>query len=72
MQKIIFTALLISVSITTIARPVSFKDCNKISTPLQCQYIKSTGKQCLNKSAKNSQYCKHHKKTNNEDQTKGR
>lgn len=66
MQKTIITALLISVSITTIAKPLSFKDCNKISTPLQCQYIKSTGKQCLNKSAKHSQYCKHHKQIKNE------
>lgn len=61
-QKTIFTALILSIlSISTIARPVSFKDCNKISTPLQCQYIKATGKQCLNKSAKHSQFCKHHK-----------
>jgi hypothetical protein len=41
------------------AKPVSFRDCNKVTAPLRCKAIKTNGKQCLNGS-KVDTLCKYH------------
>ncbi len=42
------------------SKPVTFRDCNKVTAPLRCKAIKSNGKQCLNASYKCDSVCKYH------------
>ena len=52
-------------SIVATSKPVTFRDCNKVTAPLRCKAIKSNGKQCLNASYKCDSVCKYHLNTKN-------
>lgn len=58
-----FIGILSFVMLLTIAassKPVTFRDCNKVTAPLRCKAIKTNGKQCLNASHKCDTVCKFH------------
>lgn len=39
---------------------IIFRECNKVTAPLRCKFIKTNGKQCLNASHKCDTLCKFH------------
>ena len=52
-------------AIAVSSKPVTFRECNKVTAPLRCKAIKSNGKQCLNKAYKCDSVCKFHKTIKN-------
>ena len=52
-------------AIAVSSKPVTFRECNKVTAPLRCKAIKSNGKQCLNASYKCDTLCKFHLNTKN-------
>lgn len=63
LKNIDFTIPLIIIillcAVVASCKPVSYSKCNHIPTPLRCQYIKTSGKQCLNKATQDT-LCKDH------------
>jgi len=58
--SIVLIIIILLCSIVASSKPVSFRDCNKVTAPLRCKAIKSNGKQCLNASYKCDSICKFH------------
>lgn len=56
---ILFFVMLLSIAASS--KPVTFRDCNKVTAPLRCKFIKTNGKQCMNASHKCDTVCKFHK-----------
>ena len=52
-------------AIAVSSKPVTFRDCNKVTAPLRCKAMKTNGKQCLNASYKCDTVCKFHLNTKN-------
>jgi len=63
--SIVLIIIILLFSIVASSRPVSFRDCNKVTAPLRCKAIKSNGKQCLNAAYKCDSICKFHLNTKN-------
>ena len=63
--SIIIIIIILLCSIVASSRPVSFRDCNKVTAPLRCKFIKANGKQCLNASYKCDTICKFHLNSKN-------
>ena len=63
LPKMDFTIPLIIIillyAVVVSCKPVCFAKHNHIPTPLRCQYIKPSGKQCLNKATQDT-LCKDH------------
>jgi hypothetical protein len=55
---ILFFVMLLSIAASS--KPVTFRQCNKVTAPLRCKAIKTNGKQCLNASYKCDSICKFH------------
>jgi hypothetical protein len=58
--SIVIIIIILLCSIVASSKPVTFRDCNKVTAPLRCKAIKSNGKQCLNASYKCDSVCKYH------------
>jgi hypothetical protein len=58
--SIVIIIIILLCSIVASSKPVTFRDCNKVTAPLRCKAIKSNGKQCLNASYKCDSVCKFH------------
>jgi hypothetical protein len=63
--SIVIIIIILLCSIVASSKPVSFKQCNKVTAPLRCKAIKTNGKQCLNASYKCDSICKFHLNTKN-------
>ena len=55
---ILFFVMLLSIAASS--KPVTFRECNKVTAPLRCKAIKTNSKQCLNKAYKCDTLCKYH------------
>ena len=55
---ILFFVMLLSIAASS--KPVTFRECNKVTAPLRCKAIKTNSKQCLNKASKCDTVCKYH------------
>ena len=58
--SILLIIIILLSAIAVSCKPVTFRDCNKVTAPLRCKAIKSNGKQCLNASYKCDSVCKFH------------
>ena len=58
--SILLLLIILLSAIAVSSKPVSFRDCNKVTAPLRCKAIKTNGKQCLNASYKCDTVCKYH------------
>jgi len=58
--SIVLILIILLCAVVASSKPVSFRDCNKVTAPLRCKAIKSNGKQCLNAAYKCDTICKFH------------
>lgn len=58
--SILLMLIILLSAIAVSSKPVTFRDCNKVTAPLRCKAIKTNSKQCLNKASKCDTLCKFH------------
>ena len=58
--SILLLLIILLSAIAVSSKPVTFRDCNKVTAPLRCKAIKTNGKQCMNASHKCDTLCKFH------------
>ena len=58
--SILLIVIILLSAIAVSSKPVTFRDCNKVTAPLRCKAIKTNSKQCLNKAYKCDTVCKFH------------
>ena len=58
--SILLIIIILLSAIAVSSKPVTFRDCNKVTAPLRCKAIKTNGKQCMNASYKCDSVCKYH------------
>lgn len=58
--SILLLLIILLSAIAVSSKPITFRDCNKVTAPLRCKAIKSNGKQCMNASHKCDTVCKYH------------
>ena len=58
--SIVLIIIILLCAVVVSAKPVSFKQCNQVTAPLRCKFIKPNGKQCLNAAYKCDSICKFH------------
>lgn len=60
MKSLLIITLMLSLTATS--KPISFRECNKMTAPTRCQFIKGNCKQCTNKAFKQGTLCITHLK----------
>lgn len=58
--SILLLVIILLSAIAVSSKPVTFRECNKVTAPLRCKAIKTNSKQCLNKAYKCDSVCKYH------------
>lgn len=58
--SILLILIILLSAIAVSSKPVTFRDCNKVTPPLRCKAIKTNGKQCMNAAYKCDSVCKYH------------